>query len=66
MDIFNSAPQCRQIHGFCHYASPILWRTVVAVIVLQLDLQQPVLSVPITTDVVSSNLEQGEVYNIMW
>jgi len=42
-----------------------LWGTVVAVIVLQLDLQQPVLSVPITTDVVSSNLEQGEVYNIM-
>jgi hypothetical protein len=23
-------------------------------------------SVPITTDVVSSNLSQGEVYNIMW
>jgi len=23
-------------------------------------------SVPITTDVVSSNLNQGEVYNIMW
>ena len=23
-------------------------------------------SVPITTDVVSSNLDQGEVYNIMW
>jgi hypothetical protein len=22
--------------------------------------------VPITTDVVSSNLDQGEVYNIMW
>jgi len=21
---------------------------------------------PITTDVVSSNLDQGEVYNIMW
>ena len=26
----------------------------------------PIQSVPITTDVVSSNLEQGEVYNIMW
>ena len=25
----------------------------------------PMRSVPITTDVVSSNLEQGEVYNIM-
>jgi len=23
-------------------------------------------SVPITTDVVSSNLDQGEVYHIMW
>jgi hypothetical protein len=23
-------------------------------------------SVPITTDVVSSNLEQGEMYNIIW
>jgi hypothetical protein len=23
-------------------------------------------SVPITTDVVSSNLDQGEVYNIIW
>jgi hypothetical protein len=39
---------------------------VVAVIVWQLDLQLPMQSVPITTDVVSSNLDQGEVYNIMW
>ena len=30
------------------------------------DLQLPMQSVPITTDVVSSNLDQGEVYNIMW
>jgi len=30
-----------------------------------LDLQLPMQSVPITTDVVSSNLDQGEVYNIM-
>jgi hypothetical protein len=29
------------------------------------DLQLPMQSVPITTDVVSSNLDQGEVYNIM-
>ena len=34
-------------------------------IVWQLDLQLPMQSVPITTDVVSSNLDQGEVYNIM-
>jgi hypothetical protein len=38
---------------------------VVAVIVWQLDLQLPMQSVPITTDVVSSNLDQGEVDNIM-
>jgi hypothetical protein len=37
-----------------------------AVIVWQLDLQLTMQSVPITTDVVSSNLEQGEVFNIMW
>jgi hypothetical protein len=31
-----------------------------------LDLQLPMQSVPITTDVVSSNLDQDDVYNIMW
>jgi hypothetical protein len=30
-----------------------------------MDLQLPMQSVPITTDVVSSNIDQGEVYNIM-
>ena len=35
-------------------------------IILFFDLQLPMQSVPITTDVVSSNLNQGEVYNIMW
>ena len=38
---------------------------VVAMIVWWLDLQLPMQSVPITTDVVSSNLDQGVVYNIM-
>jgi hypothetical protein len=38
----------------------------VAVIVWSLDLQLSMQSVPITTDVVSSNLDQGEVYNTMW
>ena len=38
---------------------------VVAVFVWQLDLQLPMQSVPITTDVVSSNLDQGKVYNII-
>ena len=31
-----------------------------------MNLQLPMQSVPITTDVVSSNLDQGEQYNIMW
>jgi hypothetical protein len=31
-----------------------------------LDLQLSMQSVPMTTDVVFSNLDQGEVYNIMW
>jgi hypothetical protein len=38
---------------------------VVVVIVWYLDLQLPIQSVPITTDVVSSNLDQGDVCNIM-
>jgi hypothetical protein len=36
-----------------------------AVILWLLNLQLPMQSVPITTDVVISNLDQGEVYNIM-
>ena len=35
------------------------------VIVWWLDLQLPMQSIPITTDVVSSNLDQSEVYNIV-
>jgi hypothetical protein len=31
-----------------------------------MNLQLPMQSVPITTDVVSSNLDQGQVYNINW
>jgi len=33
---------------------------------MQLDLQLPIRSVPITTYDVSSNLSREEVYNIMW
>jgi hypothetical protein len=33
---------------------------------MKLDLQLPETSGPITTYVVSSNLDQGDVYNIMW
>ena len=36
------------------------------VIICELDLQLPVQSVPTTTDIMSSNLDHGEVYNIMW
>ena len=39
---------------------------VVAVITWQLDLKLPMQSVPITIGVVSSNLNQGEVHNIMF
>ena len=39
---------------------------VMVVIIWSLDLQLPMQSVPITTNIVSSNLDQGEVYNIMW
>ena len=38
---------------------------VVAVILWQLNLQVPMQSVPITTEVASPNLDQGEVFNIM-
>jgi hypothetical protein len=38
---------------------------VLVVTVWELDVQLPMQSMPITTDVVSSNLDQGEVYNIM-
>ena len=33
--------------------------------VIECSLQLPMQAVPITTDVVSSNLDQGEVYNII-
>jgi hypothetical protein len=40
--------------------------TMIKIIIVSSVLQLPMQSVPITTDVVSSNLDQGEVYNIMW
>ena len=53
--------------GILFYASLHVFQGVVmAVIIWQLDLQLLMQSVPITTDVVSSNLDQGKVYNIMW
>ena len=44
--------------------SPNITGIVVAMIVWQLDLQLPMHSVSITTDVVRSNLDQGELYSI--
>ena len=41
-------------------------KRMVVKIVWSLDLQLPMQSVPVTTDAVSWNLDQGEVYNIMW
>ena len=41
-----------------------IFRAVVTVILLLLDLQLPMQSVPITTDVVIFESTQGEVYNI--
>ena len=51
--------------GICIISFSYSWLAVMDVIVWQFALQLPMQSVPITTDVVSSNLEQGEVYNIM-
>ena len=49
-----------------HAVSYFEWGVVVTVIVWYLDLQLPMQSVPITTDVMSSNLDQGEMYKIVW
>ena len=51
------------LHKYMNAYSP---EVVVAVIVWLLDLQPAIQLVPITTDVVNSNLDQGKVYNIMW
>ena len=42
------------------------WGAVVDVIVWNLNLQMPMESVPITTNIVGSTPAQGEMYNIMW
>jgi hypothetical protein len=48
------------------YIVLVLWNSAQIDIHDLLDLQLPMQSVPVTTDVVSSNPDQGEVYNIMW
>jgi hypothetical protein len=47
---------------FCLFVCFMVFNATFSNISVQLTMQ----SVPITTDVVSSNLDQGEVYNIMW
>jgi hypothetical protein len=51
------------MRGDCSF-NATLRGAVVAVIIWELDLQLPMQSVPITNDVVSSNLDQDEVYNM--
>jgi hypothetical protein len=56
------------MHVFNRVASVYTRGTVVVVIVLWLDVQLPMQSVAITTNIVSSNLAQARCtrYNIMW
>ena len=70
MDIFGTTSSrdiliANYVSMYIVYTSTNKERGVVAVIVWYLDLQLPMQSVPITTDVVSSNHDQGEVYNII-
>jgi hypothetical protein len=51
---------------YCHNKKmKKILRAIMVMIAWYLDLQLPMQSVPITTDVVGSNLDQGEEYNIM-
>ena len=50
------------MHTFNEGQARLMWGVVLAVIVWWLDLQLPMQWVPITTNVVSWNLDQGEVY----
>jgi hypothetical protein len=58
VDIFSSSADQMDFMTI-FYTKPLTWY-------LRAIIQLPMQSVPITTDVVSSNLDQGEVYNIMW
>jgi len=63
----RSTPQPQVANTLCaiRYDTNCKPGVILAVIVCWLDLQLPMQSVHITTDVVSSNLDQGEVYYIM-
>ena len=69
-NIFHIVNQCfmPKIKGYKMWDAWIshIYGAIMAMIVWLLDLQLPMQSVPITTDVVSSNLNQGEMYSVMW
>jgi len=66
LESVNSAKSFLYLFLLMFYkASPCKIWAVMAMIAWQLDLQLPMQSVSIITDVVSSILDQGEVYNIM-
>jgi len=64
-NVVSLAPQGKYYDNIIHVVLILILRAIMAVIVWKLDLQLPVQSVPVTSDVVSSNLDQVEVYNIM-
>jgi hypothetical protein len=70
LNIHKSLNSWSELHSFMKWIAfwLFLWYLggVVAMIVWYLDFQLPLESVLITTDVVSLNLDQGEVYHIMW
>ena len=63
--IFTLAHVRNMLHSYLYIEINNSDRAVVAMIVWYLDVQLPMQSVPIAIDIVSSNLDQGEVYNIM-
>jgi hypothetical protein len=56
---------CRLIRNLYYSVSLKTNETQADMVLFELDLQLPMQSMPITTDVVSADLEQGVVYNIM-
>jgi site-specific recombinase len=58
---------CERNYNICiHRISLMNLGAVVAVIVWNLNLQMPMESVPITTNIVGSTPAQGKMHNIMW
>ena len=57
-NVVSLAPQGKSYDNIIHVVLILILVAIMAVIVWKLDLQLPVQSVPITSDVVSSNLDQ--------